>query len=223
MQIELKNVKVEVSDNLKVTRQLFYIPKLQIQPNSKLLIHGPSGCGKSSLLHLIAGLYLPTHGDICWDQQSTQKMSDQTRSQIRRTRFAIIFQRLNLIEHLTVAENIRLALDPNLTNQTVQERIQDALKKVSMFDFINTPSHVLSLGEQQRVAIARALAQKPEVILADEPSSSLDQKNADLSMESIFNAAQNSSLIVVSHDTRIHSLFQNQLNMKDWMQERKSK
>ena len=217
MLIDLKKVTLKVPTDNGTERVLLKIENFKIEPNQKILIQGPSGTGKSSLLHFIAGLMGSSEGHLHWDGKRVGSLSDHERSQIRKQKFAIIFQRLNLLDHLSLRENIFLALDRRLNQTEKSTRADQALASVDLSSRANDLAAVLSLGEQQRLAIARALAQKPEVILADEPTSSLDKKNADTCMKALLQAAQNASLVVVSHDERIQKSFSQVKSIMDWV------
>jgi putative ABC transport system ATP-binding protein len=210
MQIELNQIKVDIP---KTGQELFKLKKLELPSASKLLIHGASGKGKTTLLHLMAGLLLPKEGTVTLGSHKLESLSDEARAHIRKQHIGFIFQKLNLIEYLTCEENVQLSL---LKVQGSKQIVEDALKQVGMFDRAREISVKLSLGEQQRVAVARVLAARPAVILADEPTSSLDAKNADAVMDALFAAAgKTSTLIVVSHDERLRSRFDHTINFDE--------
>jgi putative ABC transport system ATP-binding protein len=124
------------------------------------------------------------------------------RARIRKEHVGFVFQKLNLIDHLTCAENVRLG------RVLSSDVVSTVLDKVGLKSRQHELSVKLSLGEQQRVAIARVLASKPSVILADEPTSSLDSRNAEIVMDALFEAAgPNCTLVVVSHDERLRRRF----------------
>lgn len=216
MRIDLKKVKLKVPTSSGRERLLLRIDDFAIEAKQKILIHGPSGTGKSSLLHFVAGLMSSSEGSLHWDSNQVSLLSDHQRSHIRKKKFAIIFQRLNLLDHLSLKENIFLALDNKLSHAEKNKSANDALSIVKLLDRANEMAAILSLGEQQRLAIARALAQKPEIILADEPTSSLDQKNSDICITALLQAAENASLIIVSHDERIKKSFSLTKSILDW-------
>lgn len=206
MQIELNNVAVDIP---KSGRELFRLKRLALESGSQLLIHGASGKGKTTLLHLIAGLLKPRHGTVALGPHPLHTLSDSARARIRLNHIGFVFQKLNLIDHLTCEENILLcgasaaAAKAALAQVQMQERARDLCVK-------------LSLGEQQRVAVARVLAANPAVILADEPTSSLDASNAHFVMDALFAASKTgSTLVVVSHDERLRSRFTRALNFDE--------
>ncbi len=201
MDIHLENISVSLPGRAS---PLFRMKELAIPFGSKLLIEGASGKGKTTLLHLIAGLLEPTEGNIRIGSHVLSILSQRERSHLRKQHFGIIFQRLNLIEHLTARENVQIGLFGSKHKISEADR---ALDSTGLAGRYLARTSALSLGEQQRVAVARILACQPDIILADEPTSSLDRVNADLVMDSLFAAANGKSLIMVSHDERIRRRF----------------
>ena len=131
-------------------------------------------------------------------------LSDEARCHLRRKHVGIVFQKLNLLDHLTACENVLLALPPAPASMAVA---LSALERLGLKDLAHTSSAAMSLGEQQRVAVARVVASRPDIILADEPTSSLDQINADAVMQALFDVSEGRTLVVVSHDRRIQKRF----------------
>ncbi len=193
-------------------RRLFDLKRLEIEKGSRVLIQGPSGVGKTTLLHLIAGLFIPDRGEVTVDGHQLTRMNEAARSRFRRQHYGVIFQKLNLIDHLTGLENVRLGL---FDRNDGLVKAQTALNSVHMEDLARGLTGYLSLGEQQRIAVARVLAARPSIALADEPISSLDQENAQVVMDALFSLPEESTLIVVSHDHRIAPKFTRVLQFKD--------
>lgn len=198
MDIELRDVHIA---------QLFTLRTLLIQGPKKVLIHGPSGRGKTSLLHLIGGLWRPSRGEILLDGRNVCAMTDTELSELRRRRVGFIFQKMNLIEHMTARENLQLVYGT--------EDPDTLLKQVGLENKASTWAGAMSLGEQQRLAVARVLRQQPELILADEPTSSLDESNAENVLKLLFQACQKKTLIMVSHDLRLQKHFELCLNFEE--------
>jgi len=139
---------------------------------------GPSGCGKSTLLNLVAGLDVPTSGDILLGGQSTSRFTSNDWTRIRRETVGIIFQAFHLIPGLTAAENVAFPLLlRGERGGAVQARVEEMLEVVSMTSRRHHRPSELSGGEQQRVAIARAIVHQPEILLADEPTGNLDSQH----------------------------------------------
>lgn len=204
--IELANVTVQLpAMNGRAGRKLFTIPSLKIQAGSHRLIHGASGSGKTTLLHLIAGLLIPDTGSVEIDGQRLSTLTDNERCELRRRKIGLIFQKLNLLDHLTTEENILLGLHQD--DSETRTKVRQALDRVQLKDRYGERCAHLSLGEQQRVAVARLLAQAPEILLADEPTSSLDGRNCRFVMDELLSLSQGKTLIVVSHDERIFKYF----------------
>lgn len=196
MEIGLENV---VLRHPEMKADLLRVGTRAIRPGSPVVLRGPSGCGKTTLLHALALLLPPAAGEIRVDGAPASSLGEAARARIRRHHFGIVFQRLNLLEHLTAEENVRLGR-PGVSRRTAR----DALARMGLQELADRRGEVLSLGEQQRVAVARVLAARPSVILADEPTSALDDANAALVLDALAGeAARGAVLVVVTHDPRV--------------------
>ena len=212
MKIQLSDIKVNLPSSGKT---LFLLKNFSVESGHKVLIEGESGKGKTTLLHLIAGLFYPEEGQVEIGTHKLNAMSDEERCRFRRAHVGMVFQKLNLIEHLTALENVCLSLG---TTADQNGKAESALRSVGLKDQVHTRASVLSLGEQQRVAVARVLASNAQVILADEPTSSLDEKNSANVMDLLFEAAKGKTLLVVSHDHRIEKKFNNLVKFENLVQ-----
>jgi putative ABC transport system ATP-binding protein len=188
------------------SKKLFEIDSFVFSAGQSYLIEGPSGAGKTSFLHSLAGLLPVDSEGLLYDDINLLKLSLSARADFRRQKLGLIFQKLSLIDHFTALENI--LLDP-----VTEEAALTALEILQIKDKASTIVSRLSLGEQQRVAIARVLAKHPQVILADEPTSSLDDKNTELVIDNLLKIAEGKLLIVVSHDQRLKPHFKNNLTL----------
>jgi len=151
---------------------------LEIKTGEFISISGPSGSGKSTLLLALGGMSHPNNGEVIWENESVYKWELSKRAQWRAKEIGFIFQTFNLINYLTVYENVAIAL--NLAGEKVdRKRIIDILDKMKLPDRIKHLPNELSIGEQQRVAIARALIKNPSMLLADEPTGNLDPQTAN--------------------------------------------
>jgi len=178
------------------------------QEGELIIIKGKSGSGKSTLLSLIAGLTKPTSGEIVVDSQQISKLPEHFCSAFRRDNIGIIFQKYNLIESLSVRENILLPLVPlGLQESLMQEQAKKVMQQFEIEHKADELVKKLSGGEQQRVAIARAHVADPKIILADEPTANLDEKLV-LSFINILRKmkSQNKTIIVATHDSRFFNL-----------------
>ena len=178
------------------------------------LLHGPSGCGKTTFLHILAGILRPTAGEVRIDGQPLQALRGGARDRFRGRRIGIVFQRLHLIEALTVRQN--LALARSLAGlSAASERIDAILDELGLADKAAARPHALSHGEAQRVALARALVNGPRVLLADEPTSNLDDDNAERAVALLRERAEahGALLVVASHDGRVREAFPHRLDL----------
>jgi ABC-type lipoprotein export system ATPase subunit len=151
---------------------------LQVNQGEFWVISGRSGAGKTTLLNLISGLTRPSSGCILWDGTEIWSYSDKERSHLRNQRIGFIFQFPSLLRSLTALENVLLpdVFGPHRKQSEIYERATMLLEMVGLSDKLNAYPYQLSAGEQQRVVIARSLIRQPEVLLADEPTSDLDEK-----------------------------------------------
>ncbi|MFN3597309.1 MAG: ABC transporter ATP-binding protein [Rubricoccaceae bacterium] len=184
------------------------VPELHVGQGGRALVLGPSGSGKTTLLHVLAGLLRPTEGHVEVAGQDLLALSEAARDRFRGRHIGIVFQRLHLVGALTVAQNVRLArtlagLPPDET------RLRQTLAALELEDRANAFPHQLSAGQQQRVAIARAVANAPRVLLADEPTASLDDARAEAVLALLVAQAEatGATLLVATHDRRIMGAF----------------
>lgn len=189
---------------------------LSIEKGKFTAIVGASGSGKSSLLHLFGGVDTPNEGRVFIDGDNIYKLSDEKRSIMRRRKIGFIFQTYNLIPVLTVEENIKMPvlLDGNRPDD---EEIEKIIKLLRLEDRKNHLPNQLSGGQQQRVAIGRALANKPAIIIADEPTGNLDKKNSEDVMNLLSKAVNElgQTLILVTHEPDIAAMADRIIHLED--------
>lgn len=176
----------------------------EIKKGEFVAIMGPSGCGKSTLLNILGTLDTPTSGSYFFEGKQIDKMTENQLTTLRRGNIGFIFQSFNLIDELTVFENVELPLIYlNVKQAERNKRVKEILEKVNMQHRANHLPSQLSGGQQQRVAIARAVVTKARLLLADEPTGNLDSTNGMEIMEllSMLNK-QGSTIIIVTHSQR---------------------
>jgi putative ABC transport system ATP-binding protein len=178
-------------------------PTLVVKQGELLGISGPSGSGKTTLLHVLAGLLKPTAGSVRWGEDELTRMGENARDRWRRQHVGFVFQDFHLVPELTARDNVLLPLwfERARAPTDAVARATLLLEQVGIPD-PQRRAAVLSRGEQQRVAIARALLQRPGVILADEPTASLDAASGDIVAELLVRSAGEvgATLVLVSHD-----------------------
>jgi putative ABC transport system ATP-binding protein len=183
-----------------------------LEPKDNILIVGPSGCGKTTLLHLIAGLLLPTHGSVVVDGEDLSSLSPAVRDRFRGRHIGIVLQQFHLLPTLTALQNLLVA--QSIAGLPVDRAAAHTmLNALDVDDRVDAYPHQLSVGQQQRVAIARALVNRPKLLLADEPTSNLDDLScaavADLLLDTTRQQAV--SLVIATHDSRLKSKIPRQL------------
>lgn len=175
---------------------------LKIHEGEFVSIMGPSGCGKSTLLYMLGGIDAPTAGKVFIHNEDINKMKDKQKSKLRRKNIGFVFQFYNLVQNLTVAENVLLPLTMDGKKaRHYQQELDDILQIVGLLERKNFTPRELSGGQQQRVAIARALIMNPRIILADEPIGNLDSKSGTEIMQLFkkINQEKNITILQVTH------------------------
>jgi putative ABC transport system ATP-binding protein len=182
-----------------------------------LAVTGPSGCGKSTLLNLLGGLDRPSEGEIYLQGERVDGAGEARRARLRRTELGFVFQFFNLIENLTVADNVELpALLAGVPAREARRRASELLERLGLADTAARVPGSLSGGQQQRVAIARALVNRPSVLLADEPTGNLDSVAAREVVSVLRERSdEGQSIVLVTHDLRVASAAGRVLRMRD--------
>ena len=193
---------------------------IEVKDGEFIAIMGPSGCGKSTLLNILGLLDSPTDGKYWLGDEEVGHLKERERTAYRKGRIGFVFQSFNLIDELTVEENVDLQLKYlGVKKEERKQRVLDILRKVKLSHRAKHYPHQLSGGQQQRVAIARAVVGKPSIILADEPTGNLDSKNGMEVMQLLSELNEEGTTIVMvthsKHDAtyadRIVNLFDGQV------------
>ncbi|MGE4620157.1 MAG: ABC transporter ATP-binding protein [Planctomycetota bacterium] len=178
---------------------------LEIAAGEKIAITGPSGCGKTTLLSCIAGILVPVSGQVSVGETRVDQLGESARRKFRREQIGLVFQEFELLEHLDVQENAFLPMwlagrDPSAEEQ---KKLTERAERCGISDLLRRRPRALSQGERQRAAVCRALMTSPSLVLADEPTGSLDASSGRVVLDLIFEEAQISgaTVIVVTHDT----------------------
>ena len=217
--LTLKNVsKVFQTDEVETTA--LNQVNLQIDDGEFVAVMGPSGCGKSTLLNVIGMLDQPSSGDYEFQEKNISKVSEKILADIRKKNLGFIFQSFNLIDELTVYENVELPLIySGLSKAERKQKVEAVLEKVQIAHRGNHYPQQLSGGQQQRVAVARAVVVNPAFILADEPTGNLDSKNGAEVMDLLTQLnREGTTIVMVTHSlehaqyaSRIVNLFDGQV------------
>ncbi|MDG1144295.1 MAG: ABC transporter ATP-binding protein [Burkholderiales bacterium] len=217
MAITIQNVQYSYPSHPK--RPVLNIPSWSVSKGEKTFLYGPSGCGKSTLLSALSGL-IKTTGSLTVLGQSLTEMSTNQRDEFRAQNIGFVFQQFNLISYLSAIDNIKLA--GGFGNRHRSDRIDQEIK--SLLANLNIaraewgePANNLSIGQQQRIAIARALINKPQLLIADEPTSSLDHVNRDAFMTLLMNIVDEHkmTLLLVSHDMSLSNHFNRVVSLNE--------
>lgn len=192
----------------------FSFPDIENKATETLLITGNSGKGKTTLLHLLGGLLRPTSGEIAIEDTNITNLSEKELDHFRGKNIGLVLQQSHFVASLNVIENVVLA-SWLATGKKATEKAKSLLKQLDLEDQMYKLPSNLSVGQQQRVSIARALINEPKLLLADEPTSSLDDENAFKVADLLAKLSKEykASLIIVTHDQRLKDKFSNQLNL----------
>ena len=194
-------------------KKYFDFPDINLDSGENLLIIGNSGIGKTTLLHLLAGILKPESGSINISGTDISKFSDTELDKFRGDNIGIVFQKPHFISSLTINENLKLA--KYLSPSKISGDAKKILESLNIKDKYQQKPNQLSEGEKQRASIALALINSPSLILADEPTSSLDDFNCDNVIKLLKTQAKDhkAQLIVITHDARLKKHFKNNLNL----------
>jgi putative ABC transport system ATP-binding protein len=196
------------------------VESLHIGAQERVAIIGPSGCGKTTLLNLLAGILVPAKGQIDVDGTCISGLNHEDRQDFRALHMGLVFQEFELLEYLTVLDNVLLPfrLNPILQlTKAVQERALTMCDKVGLGDKTKRyPAH-LSQGERQRVAVCRALVNQPMVIFGDEPTGNLDPVNRDIVIDimSEYSESRKAPLVIVTHDHELLDQFDRIMDIRE--------
>lgn len=179
-----------------------------------LLITGGSGKGKTTLLHLLGGLLRPQQGSVIIDGTDIATLTDKARDRFRGKNIGIVLQSAYFVASLSVLDNVALA-SWLATGKQATDKARQLLEQLGLGDQLHKLPSQLSIGQQQRVSIARALINSPKLLLADEPTSSLDDENAFIVADMLANLATqfSTALVIVTHDQRLKDRFPNQISL----------
>lgn len=202
---------VETTEKLTILQDISF----QLHEGASLAIVGSSGSGKSTLLGLLAGLDVPTEGEILLAGNALSQMNEDQRALLRAEHVGFVFQSFQLLESLTAVENVMLPLELE-GNKNARARALELLERVGLAARTQHYPKQLSGGEQQRVAIARAFASNPSILFADEPTGNLDTKTGESIIELLFqlNAESKTTLVLVTHEERLAARCQNRIQIE---------
>ena len=217
IKIDSLNFYWSKKSNLKII-----VPSLEIKKGEKFLLLGESGSGKTTLLSLICGFLNPLSGSISINGNTINELSSKTKDEYRADNIGIIFQQFNLLPYANVVDNVLLPL--YFSQARSKNIVNKRAAALELFKQLRLPDDIaqyrasnLSVGQQQRVAVARALIGNPSLIIADEPTSSLDTNAQQLFLDLMFKqiSENNSTLLMVSHDKSLSNRFDRQININE--------
>ena len=192
----------------------FNFPDVAVASGESLLITGGSGRGKTTLLHLLGGLLRPRAGEVVIEHTNIATLSEKKLDHFRGQHIGLVLQQAYFVASLNVLENVVLA-SWLATGTKATEKAKQLLQQLDLQDYLHKQPSQLSTGQQQRVSIARALINEPKLLLADEPTSSLDDDNARRVAGMLVNLAKQygTALVIVTHDQRLKDTFLNQISL----------
>jgi putative ABC transport system ATP-binding protein len=192
------------------------IRRLSIDERAHVCLTGRSGAGKTTLLNILCGVLVPTAGRVYLGDTDLFSLSEPERDVLRSRSIGCIFQTFNLLDGLSALENLTLAQRfAGISANQARRRADELLELLGLRDRAGARPPELSVGEQQRVAIARAVSKAPSLVLADEPTASLDDENALAAIELLLATCASSTLVVVTHDARLIARFASATNLAD--------
>ena len=215
MLLEIRKLIKSFPNPLGGTHAVVDIDEFHLESKQQVALSGASGSGKTTFLHLISGILKPDSGSIAIDGESMTELGEAGRDRLRARSLGYIFQTFNLLQGYTCIENVLLGMTFGVG--TDRSFAMELLQRVGLEDRMHHHPRQLSVGQQQRVAVARALANRPKLVLADEPTGNLDRSNAQQALALIREgcAENDAALLLVSHDPAVLGDFENQLDLND--------
>ena len=207
--LEIRNLLKSYAEPSGNRLQILDIPQLDIAQGEQVVLRGESGGGKTTLLHIISGIVTSDSGSIRLDGTELTEFSESRRDRIRADKMGYVFQTFNLLPAFTALENVRLGTTFARKKMNA-ERGKELLRKVGLSDRMHYLPSQLSVGQQQRVAVARALANKPRLLLADEPTANVDPSNQKRIIDLIKEVCREESvaILLVTHSDEIANQFE---------------
>ena len=207
--LKLDQIKKQYRQPNGETLSILDVPAYQVAAGEQVALIGPSGCGKTTMLHLIAGITKPTSGRVVLDGVELSKYSESARDRIRADKIGYVFQTFNLLPGFNALENVVLGMT-FARGKRDTARARKLLERVGLSHRISHHPSKMSVGEQQRVAVARALANRPKLLLADEPTANVDPQNQQQIVDLIRKTCQeeNIALILVTHSREVSDQFE---------------
>jgi ABC-type lipoprotein export system ATPase subunit len=207
--LEIQNLKKSFREPSGEQLAILDIPLFHIGAGEQVVLRGESGCGKTTLLHTISGLIASDSGSIVLDGLELTGYSEAGRDRIRAAKMGYVFQTFNLLPAFTAIENVKIGM--KFSRKGIQHaRAADLLNRVGLGNRMNYLPKQLSVGQQQRVAVARALANKPRLLLADEPTANVDPKNQANIIQLIQEVCRTEdvAILIVTHSDEVAKCFQ---------------
>jgi putative ABC transport system ATP-binding protein len=196
---------------------ILQLAEWQVAKGENIALMGPSGCGKSTLLHLLSGVITADRGEIWVDDQPVHLLTEGKRDRFRADKIGYIFQDFHLISSLTVKQNVELILPRTWSKKEKADKLSYWFERVGLSDRQQHLPSQLSRGQQQRAAIVRALITKPLLVLADEPTGSLDWETASEMMAMLLEICKDEqlTLLTVTHDRQLADMFPKRVHMQE--------
>jgi ABC-type lipoprotein export system ATPase subunit len=214
--LELRNIKKSYPEPGGRILPILDIPHFRVETGEQIVIVGRSGCGKTTLLHTIAGISRPDSGEIWLDKINLATLSEAGVDRVRADKIGYVFQTFNLLAGFSALENVLLGMTFARGRKDTQRAMQ-LLQRVGLAHRSTHRPGALSVGEQQRVAVARALANKPSLLLADEPTANIDPRNQQMIIDLIRDTCreENVSLILVTHSPEVAGQFERVVKLEE--------
>ncbi len=207
--LELRNLKKSYAEPDGGELPILDVPHWKLGAGEEVVVVGASGCGKTTLLHIIAGILRPTSGHVLIDGWDTPLLSEAERDQFRARRIGYVFQTFNLLQGFSALENVLLGMT-FAGGYHEKKRAKELLERVGLRHRMHHKPAQMSVGEQQRVSVARALANKPKLVLADEPTANVDVGNQQQVIDMLRGTCKEEgvALILVTHAPEVAQQFQ---------------